>query len=181
MVVSGGYFCRCGFLSWVFWFFSGSPCTTAYKMWWMVWPSVSQPEGRTHQRMIQQQPKPNYNWEPTKKAWRASQEYPAQDIKETASLSPTDLLPQKVTPWRLLSKQINMICRNKWDKPPKMGRWRNNPQSKTKKEPPERELNEIEASKLSDIEFKVLVIRMLKELRENYKELQGNYKELTWN
>ena len=40
-------------------------------------------------------------------------------------------------------------------------------------------LNEIEASKLSDIEFKIMVIRMLNELNENYKELHGRYKELT--
>ena len=36
-------------------------------------------------------------------------------------------------------------------------------------------LNEIEASNLSDKEFKVMVIRMLKEIRENCKELNGNY------
>ena len=45
-------------------------------------------------------------------------------------------------------------------------------------------LNEIEASKLSDIEFKIRMlnfIRMLKELSENYKELYGSYKKLTGN
>ena len=42
-------------------------------------------------------------------------------------------------------------------------------------------LNEIEASKLSDIEFKIIVIRTINELSENYKELQGSYKELTEN
>ena len=31
------------------------------------------------------------------------------------------------------------------------------------------------------MEFKILVIRILNELSENYKELQGNYKELTVN
>ena len=36
-------------------------------------------------------------------------------------------------------------------------------------------LSEIEASNLSDIEFKVMVIRMLKELSKNYKELSGTY------
>ena len=36
-------------------------------------------------------------------------------------------------------------------------------------------LSEIEASNLSDIEFKIMVIRMLKELSENYKELSGTY------
>ena len=46
---------------------------------------------------------------------------------------------------------------------------------------PERVLNEIEASKLSDIEFITMVIRKLNELSENYKKLQGNYRELTAN
>ena len=65
-----------------------------------------------------------------------------------------------------------------------MERQRNNPQLKGKEESPERMLNEIEASKLSDIEFKIRMlnfIRMLKELSENYRELQGSYKELTAN
>ena len=62
-----------------------------------------------------------------------------------------------------------------------MGRKRNKPQLKGKKESPERVLDETEASKLSDIEFKTMVIRMVKELSENYKELQGSYKELTAN
>ena len=40
---------------------------------------------------------------------------------------------------------------------------------------PVKELNEMEASKLSDIEFKRMVKRILKELTDNYKELSGNY------
>ena len=42
-------------------------------------------------------------------------------------------------------------------------------------------LKEIEASQLSDMEFKTMVIRKLNELSENYKELQGSGKELTVN
>ena len=42
-------------------------------------------------------------------------------------------------------------------------------------ESPVKELNEIEASNLSDIEFKRMFIRMLKELSNKYKELSGNY------
>ena len=38
----------------------------------------------------------------------------------------------------------------------KMGRQRNNPKSKLKAESPERLLNKIEATKLSDIKFKIL-------------------------
>ena len=62
-----------------------------------------------------------------------------------------------------------------------MGTLRNNPQSKGKEESLERMLNEIEASQLSDIEFKAVVIRILNELTENYQKLQGNYNELTAN
>ena len=40
---------------------------------------------------------------------------------------------------------------------------------------PVKELNKMEVSKLSDTEFKIMVIRMLKELTDNYKELSGNY------
>ena len=42
-------------------------------------------------------------------------------------------------------------------------------------------LNEKEATQLSDIEFKELVIRKLNELTRNYQKLQGNYNELTAN
>ena len=62
-----------------------------------------------------------------------------------------------------------------------MGRQRNNPQSKGKEESSQRMLNEIEASHLSDTEFKTMVIRKLNELSENYQKLQGNYEELTGN
>ena len=42
-------------------------------------------------------------------------------------------------------------------------------------------LNEIEASQLSDTEFKAMVIRKLNELTENYQKLQENCDELTEN
>ena len=62
-----------------------------------------------------------------------------------------------------------------------MGKQRNNPQMKGKEEASEKMLNEKEASKLSDIEFKELVIRKLNELTQNYQKLQRNYNELTAN
>ena len=62
-----------------------------------------------------------------------------------------------------------------------MGRQRHNPQMKGKEEASERMLTEIEASQLSDTEFKAMVIRKLTELTENYQKLQGNYNELTAN
>ena len=44
-----------------------------------------------------------------------------------------------------------------------------------------RVLNEVEASKLPDIEFKIVVGRKLNKLCENYKVLQGTYNDLTVN
>ena len=52
---------------------------------------------------------------------------------------------------------------------------------KGKEEVSETMPNEVEASPLSDTEFKALVIRKLNELTENYHKLQGNYNELTAN
>ena len=55
---------------------------------------------------------------------------------------------------------------------------------KGKEEASERMLTEIEASQLSDTEFKAVVIRKLtelSELTENYQKLQGNYNEITAN
>ena len=52
---------------------------------------------------------------------------------------------------------------------------------KGKEEVSEKMLHEKEASQLSDIEFKELVIRKLNEFTHNYQKLQGNYNELTAN
>ena len=56
-----------------------------------------------------------------------------------------------------------------------MGRQKNNMQSKGMEDPPLKELNEREVSKLSDIDFKGMVIKLLKEFTDNYKELSENY------
>ena len=55
---------------------------------------------------------------------------------------------------------------------------------KGKEEASERMLTEKEASQLSDIELKAMVISKLtelSELTENYQKLEGNYNELTEN
>ena len=52
---------------------------------------------------------------------------------------------------------------------------------KGKGEVSETMLNEKEASQLSDIEFKALVIRKLNELTQNYQTSKENYNELTAN
>ena len=49
---------------------------------------------------------------------------------------------------------------------------------KAKEEASERMLTEKEASQLSDVEFKAMVIR---KLTENYHKQQGNYNEFTAN
>ena len=63
------------------------------------------------------------------------------------------------------SKQLYLKHRNKHREAAKMRRQRNMAQLKEQNKTPEKELNEIEISNLSDIEFKTLVIRMLKKLR----------------
>ena len=62
-----------------------------------------------------------------------------------------------------------------------MGRQRNNTQLKGKEESSKGVLNEIQASQLSDIEFKTMIIRKLNELSENYQKLLGRYEEFTAN
>ena len=59
-----------------------------------------------------------------------------------------------------------------------MERQRKHPQLKGMEDSPVKALNEMEASKLSDKEFKRMVIRMLKELTDNYKELSENYNSM---
>ena len=55
-----------------------------------------------------------------------------------------------------------------------MRRQRNKLQMKGKLESPERVLNEIEASKLSGNDFKIMVIRKLNELNKNYRKETRN-------
>ena len=43
------------------------------------------------------------------------------------------------------------------------------------KDSPLKDLNEMEVSKLSDTEFKIMIKWILKELTDNYKELSENY------
>ena len=59
-----------------------------------------------------------------------------------------------------------------------MERQRKNMQSKGMEDSPLKELNEMEASKLPDMEFKRMVIRIVKELTGNYKELSENYNSM---
>ena len=64
------------------------------------------------------------------------------------------------------SKQLYLIHRNKYREAAKMRRQRNMAQLKVQIKTPEKELNEMEISNLSEAEFKTLVIKMLKELSQ---------------
>ena len=75
-------------------------------------------------------------------------------MKESAPLGSTGLLPHRPTPQYKVSKQMHLIHRNKQKETAKMGRQRNNHQTKEKEKSPETVLNEIEASNLPDIELK---------------------------
>ena len=59
-----------------------------------------------------------------------------------------------------------------------MGRQRNMHQMKEREKSPEKEINEVEASNLPDIEFKKIVISMLKELSENYNKEIASIKKI---
>ena len=59
-----------------------------------------------------------------------------------------------------------------------MGRKIKNMQSKGMENSLQKELNEIELSKLSDIKFNIMVVKMLKELTENYKKLSQSYNSM---
>ena len=55
------------------------------------------------------------------------------------------------------------------------------PQMKEQEKSPEKELNEMEANKLPDTEFKTMVIRMLKELLEDFNHIKKGMETLKKN
>ena len=59
-----------------------------------------------------------------------------------------------------------------------MEREKKNMQSKGMEDSLLKELTAMEVSKQADIEFKIMVIRMLKEIKDNYKELNENYNSM---
>ena len=75
------------------------------------------------------------------------------------------------------SKQFYLIHRNKHREAAKVRRQRNMSQMKEQIKTPEKELNKMEISHLSDTEFKTLVVRMLKELREDLSSINKNQSE----
>lgn len=62
-----------------------------------------------------------------------------------------------------------------------MGRQRNKPQMKEKEESLVKELNEMESSNFSNKEFKVILIKVLKQLSETHKKCNDSLIELNEN
>ena len=78
------------------------------------------------------------------------------------------------------SKQLYLLQRNKHREAAKTRRQRNMAQMKEQIKTPEKEINTMEISNLSDVEFKTLVLRMLEELREDLssiKKIQSETKD----
>ena len=78
------------------------------------------------------------------------------------------------------SKQLYLIHRNKHREAAKMRRQRDMAQVKEQIKTPEKELNKMEISNLSDAEFKTRVLRMLEELSEDLssiKKIQSETKD----
>ena len=63
------------------------------------------------------------------------------------------------------SKQLYLIHRNKHREAAKIRKQRNMAQMKEQIKTPEKELNKTETSNQLDVEFQILVIKMLEELR----------------
>ena len=72
------------------------------------------------------------------------------------------------------SKQLYLIHRNKHKEAAKMMRQRDMAHMKEQIKTPEKELNEMEISNLSDAEFKTLLIRIFKELSEDLNSIKKN-------
>ena len=94
-------------------------------------------------------------------------EYPAWVIEETVPLDPIGHL-----------KQLYLIQRNKHREAAKMRRQRNMGQMKEQIKTPQKALNKMEISNLSDAEFKTLVTRMLKELSEYFNSIKKVQSEM---
>ena len=71
------------------------------------------------------------------------------------------------------SKQLYLMHRNKHREAAKSEKTKNMTQIKEQNNTPEKELNKMEISNLSDAEFKTLVIRMLKEVSEDLNSIKN--------
>ena len=79
------------------------------------------------------------------------------------------------------SKQLYLLHRNKHREAATLKRERNMGQVNEQNKTPEKELNKMEISSLSDAAFKTLVIRMLKELSEDLSSIKKTQSEIKVN
>ena len=98
-------------------------------------------------------------------------------IGEAVPLDPQDTYYIRPYYQDMESKQLYLICRNKHRESADMRKQRNMAQMKGQIKTPEKELNKMETSNLSDAEFKTLVRRMLKELREDINSIKKTQSE----
>ena len=117
---------------------------------------------------------PSTTRETTKTEERANLECPDKEIRDHTT-EPHRIPTREVHPTKTATKQNIRKHRNKQKESPKMGRQKANLRSEGMEDSPLKELNEMEVTKLSDVEFKLMGIKMLKELTDNYKELSENY------
>ena len=87
-------------------------------------------------------------------------------VGEAVPLDPQDTYYIRPYYRDMESKQLYLIRRNKHRESADMRRQRNMAQMKEQIKTPEKELKKMEISNVSEVEFKALVIRMLKELSE---------------
>ena len=59
-----------------------------------------------------------------------------------------------------------------------MKRQINRPQIKEQENPPEEELSEMEASNLSDIEFRVMIIRILNSMKKRHRTMKKDLSDI---
>ena len=79
---------------------------------------------------------------------------------------------QKTVLLRQESKQLYLIHKNKLREAAKMRRQRNMTQMKEKNKNPEKELNRVEITNLSNAQFKTMIIGMLKELTGYFNSIK---------
>ena len=107
---------------------------------------------------------------------RASRQGDHRDCTTESFRTPT-VAPQNPTELQhyedKLAKQSIGNHRNKHEVSPKMGRQRE-PTIKRNGRLPRKRVQGREGKQLLDIEFKKMIIKMLKKLSDNYKEMRGN-------
>ena len=134
--------------------------------------------GKSLPLICQQQSRLNYKRRVYSAHTEGALECPAWVIGEAVPLDHTGHLLHEATLLRQESKHLCVIHRNKHREAAKMRRKRNMAQMKGQLKTPEKDLNEMNISNLSDAEFKTLVIRMLKEISEDLNSIKKTQSDM---